>query len=324
MADMDPAPGLGSAGAPPRAVLIAGPTASGKSALAARFAERLGGVVVNADSMQVYGVLRTLTARPSPDEEARVPHRLYGHIDPGTAWSVGAWAREAAALVATEPRPLVFVGGTGLYFEALLEGLSAVPPVPPAIRVRWRERAEREGPAALHGELVRRDPAMAARLDPREPQRLARALEVLEATGRSLGHWQGKRTGAVLPPDTPRLLVTPERGWLRARIAARFEAMLADRALDEASAMAARSLDPALPAMKALGLPPLLAHLAGEAVLGDAAGAAIRDSRRYAKRQDSWGRTRMADWPRVTPEEIVARPPMELLARAGVSPLPPS
>ena len=288
------------------AVLIAGPTASGKSALALALAERTGGMIVNADSMQVYGDLRIITARPADAEAARVPHRLYGHIDAAANYSVGQYVTDATAALA-EARRLgrvpIFVGGTGLYFKALTAGLAAVPPIPADIRAGVRDRLARDGAPALHAELQRRDPAEAARLNPNDRSRVARALEVVEATGRSLIDWQAEGLPPLLDPGrTARLFIAPDRAELYARIDTRFTAMLAAGALDEVRRLAARGLDPLLPAMKAHGVPWLIRHLAGEMTLAEAADQARLDTRHYAKRQFTWFRHQLGDWPRATPE----------------------
>jgi tRNA dimethylallyltransferase len=280
------------------AILIAGPTASGKSALALALAQALGGTIVNADSMQVYGDLRIITARPTPDEEARVPHRLYGHVDAAENYSVGRWLTDVRAAlddVRAVGRVPVLVGGTGLYFKALTQGLSAVPPILPEIRERVRARMEREGAATLHAELAARDPATKVRSSDRT--RIARALEVIEATGRSLSQWH--RDG--LPPlldgsRAVKLFLDVPRDELRARIDARFDAMLAAGALDEVRALGERRLDPLLPAMKAHGVPWLLRHLAGEITLDEAAAGGKNDTRRYTKRQLTWFRHQLPDW----------------------------
>jgi tRNA dimethylallyltransferase len=291
----------------PTTILIAGPTASGKSALAMALAEKLNGVIVNADSMQVYRDLRVLTARPSPAEEARVPHRLYGHVDAATNYSTGQWLRDVGEVLndlARESRPAILVGGTGLYFKALTSGLAAVPPVPPDIRVRVRARVQSEGVAPLYAELTQRDPQTANRLMPNDRSRIARALEVVLATGRSLSDWH--REG--LPPlidaaQAAKVFVTCERKEQVARIETRFAAMLAAGALDEVRTLAARQLDPLLPAMKAHGVPWLIRHLNGEITGGDATAGAVMDTRRYAKRQLTWFRNQMKDWPWAPAEE---------------------
>jgi tRNA dimethylallyltransferase len=284
-----------------KVILIAGPTASGKSALALTLARRLGAVIVNADSMQVYRDLRVITARPTPAEEALAPHVLYGHVDAAERYSVGAWGVDAAAELAAaarDERPAIVVGGTGLYFEILTKGLAAVPPIPEDIRAAVRARLAAEGTIALHGELARRDPVMAQRLMPGDRSRIARALEVVLATGRSLADWhRDGMPAAVDASHAIKVFLDPERGELRRRIEARFAAMLAAGALEEVRALAARGLDPALPAMKAHGVPWLIRHLNGEITLADAALGAVRDTWRYTKRQATWFRNRMPDWP---------------------------
>jgi tRNA dimethylallyltransferase len=288
------------------AILIAGPTASGKSALALEFARKTNGVVINADSMQVYRDLRMLTARPTPEEEALAPHRLYGHVDAATNFSAGAWVADAAKVLeearAQGRRPF-FAGGTGLYFKALTRGLSAVPPIPAEIRERVRARLERDGVEALHVELAHRDPLSAERLKPRDRTRIARALEVVEATGRSLTDWHREGLPPILPPgEFAALFLAPEREALYARIDARFDAMLKSGALDEVAALAARKLDPLLPAMKAHGVPALIRHLAGELTLGEAATIGRADTRHYAKRQFTWFRHQLPEFEWVPPE----------------------
>jgi tRNA dimethylallyltransferase len=290
------------------AVLIAGPTASGKSALALEFAQATGGLIINADSMQVYRDLRIITARPNMEEEARVPHRLYGHVDAAVNFSAGAWVADAAKVLAearAQNRRAIFVGGSGLYFKALTRGLSAVPPIPAEIRDSVRARLERDGVEALHAELARRDPVSAERLKPRDRTRVARALEVVEATGRSLADWHRDGLPPLLPPDQFRaLFLSPERDQLYARIDARFEAMLTAGALDEVAALGARRLDPLLPAMKAHGVPALLRHLRGEISLQEAAGIGCADTRHYAKRQFTWFRHQLPAFEWVKPEQV--------------------
>jgi tRNA dimethylallyltransferase len=289
-----------------KAVLIAGPTASGKSALALALAQRTGGVIINTDSMQVYRDLRILTARPTPEDEARVPHRLYGYVDTAINFSAGAWVADAAKVLApagAQGQLPIFVGGSGLYFKALARGLSAVPPIPPAVRETVRARLERDGVEALHVELARRDPSSAERLKPRDRSRIARALEVVEATGRSLLDWHREGLPPLLPPDTfHALFLSPERDALYARINARFDAMLMSGALEEVAALAARQLDPLLPAMKAHGVPALIRHLKGEIALEEAAEIGRADTRHYAKRQFTWFRHQLPEFEWVTPE----------------------
>jgi tRNA dimethylallyltransferase len=283
-----------------KAILIAGPTASGKSAAALELAERLRGTVVNADSMQVYRELAVLTARPAAGDTERAPHRLYGTISAAEAYSVGSWLDAAARAIAEASdagRVPILVGGTGLYFKALTEGLAPIPDVPPEIREHWRARADRVGAEGLHRELAARDPAMAARLRPTDPQRIARALEVIDATGISLAEWQGASATPMLPPyDLVKLVVAPERDPLYAAIDARFESMMVEGALDEAKALLALGLDPGLPAMRAHGVRELGAYLSGASRLDEAIAKAKTETRRYAKRQMTWARRFMTDW----------------------------
>ncbi|WP_439408934.1 tRNA (adenosine(37)-N6)-dimethylallyltransferase MiaA [Bradyrhizobium sp. DASA03076] len=290
-----------------KAVLIAGPTASGKSALALELACRAGGVVINADSMQVYRDLRIITARPTLDEEAQVPHRLYGHVDAAVNFSAGAWVSDAAKVldeVRAEGRLPIFVGGTGLYFKALTAALSVVPPIPAEVREAVRARLERNGVEALHAELARRDPRAAERLNLRDRTRIARALEVVEATGRSLLDWHHEAQPSLLPKDSFRaVFLAPERDELYARIDARFDAMLRAGALNEVEQLAARGLDPLLPAMKAHGVPALIRHLRGELSLEESATIGRADTRHYAKRQFTWFRHQLPEFEWVRPAE---------------------
>ncbi len=287
-------------------MLIAGPTASGKSALALELADKTGGVIINADSMQVYRDLRIITARPTPQEEARVPHRLYGHVDAAVNFSAGSWVADAAKVLAEtrgQNRLAIFVGGSGLYFKALTRGLSAVPPIPPEIREGVRARLQRDGVAALHAQLALSDPASAERLEPRDRIRIARALEVLEATGRSLSDWHREGLPPLLPSQAfSALFVSPDRDQLYARIDARFDAMLKAGALEEVERLAARRLDPLLPAMKAHGVPALIRHVRGEITLAEAAAIGRADTRHYAKRQFTWFRHQLPEFEWVKPE----------------------
>lgn len=292
-----------------RAILIAGPTASGKSAVALTLATRLGGAVINADSMQVYADLPILSAQPAAAERAAAPHHLFGHVDGATAFSVGRWLEDAAAALsqawAAGLTPIV-VGGTGLYFKALTEGLSAMPAVPEAVRQRVRAAAEGVAPASLHARLAAVDAAAAARLRPSDPQRLLRALEIWEATGRSITAYQAERAAPVLRlADTVAVFLAPQRDALKARIEERFAAMLAAGALEEAGRLAARRLDGALPVMRALGVPPLLTHLAGTFTRAEAVAAATRDTRAYARRQMTFGRHQLPGFQPVGPDDAV-------------------
>ncbi|MET3907929.1 tRNA dimethylallyltransferase [Bradyrhizobium sp. S3.3.6] len=290
-----------------KAVLIAGPTASGKSALALELALSAGGIVINADSMQVYRDLRIITARPTQDEEARIPHRLYGHVDAAVNFSAGAWVADAAKALEearAEGRLPIFIGGTGLYFKALTAGLSVVPPIAAEIREDVRARLERNGVEVLHAELARRDPRAAERLNLRDRTRIARALEVIEATGRSLLDWHHEGQPPLMPKDSFRaVFLAPERDELYARIDARFDAMLAAGALTEIEQLAARGLDPLLPAMKAHGVPALIRQLRGELSLEDAAMIGRADTRHYAKRQFTWFRHQLPEFEWVKPDE---------------------
>ncbi|MGP0089362.1 MAG: tRNA (adenosine(37)-N6)-dimethylallyltransferase MiaA [Xanthobacteraceae bacterium] len=289
------------------ALLIAGPTASGKSALALALAEKFGGTIINSDSMQVYRDLRIITARPTPEEQTRVPHLLYGGVDAGENYSVGRWyvdVRNAMAQARTAGRLPILVGGTGLYFKVLTHGLAAIPPIPSAIREAVRARLEAEGPLLLHGELTRRDPAAGARIKPQDRPRIARALEVIEATGRTLSDWHQVGMPALLDSgQATKVFLVVAREELYRRIDARFTAMLAAGALAEVAALDARGLDPRLPAMKAHGVPWLRRHLKGEISLEQAAAGGQRDTRQYAKRQHTWFRHQLPDWIWLTVEE---------------------
>lgn len=297
---------------PGRVILIAGPTASGKSALAVELADRLGGIVINADSMQVYDTVRILTARPTPEDEARVPHRLYGHVPISEAYSAGRWLVDMRATLAeaeARGRVAVVVGGTGLYFRALTGGLSPMPDIPEGVRGEVRRRLEQEGSAALHAELEALDPEAAGRIRASDPQRIARALEVVLATGRPLSDWQRE---PPLPPLVPpasarRLILWPDRARLRARIDARVGEMLAQDALEEVRRAMAMDLDPSLPGYRAHGLRPFMAHLRGELSLDEAAERTRAETRQYAKRQFTWFRHQMPDWERIEPEGGVVK-----------------
>ncbi len=288
----------------PQAIVIAGPTASGKSALATTLARRLGGVVVNADSMQVYRELRIVTARPTPDDEALVPHRLYGHVAAADPYSVGRYVADVQAVLdEARVRGLlpVIVGGSGLYLKALFDGLSPIPPVDPDVRAHWRQVAEGAAPGALHHALAERDPEMAGWLAPGDTQRILRALEVITSTGRSLAAWQEERGVPILEAEQcARLVLGPPRSELYARVEARFEAMVAGGALDEVARLAALGLPETLPAMRAVGVPPLLRHVAGALPLAEAVAIGKQDTRNYVKRQETWLRRYMISWKRLS------------------------
>ena len=286
------------------AVLIAGPTASGKSAAALALAEHLNGMVINADSMQVYREAPILTAQPDEAVQARAPHRLYGHVPARELYSVGRYeedARRALAEARAAGKAPIFVGGTGLYFSALTQGLARIPPVPAAIREKARALLTEIGVEELHKRLKARDPETAAGLRPSDPQRNLRAYEVFEATGRPLAAWQREMSAPVLDGlRLARFVLDPPRPWLRERIAERFDAMLDEGGLDEALALA--DLDRALPAAKLLGLRPLIAHARGEMDREAAIGEAVTATRQFAKRQMTWFRNRMADYVWIDPE----------------------
>lgn len=273
----------------PSALIVAGPTASGKSALALAIAERFGGTVINADSMQVYRDLRVLTARPGPEEEARVPHRLYGVRPAAEAASVAWWRGAALAEMAAARLPIL-CGGTGMYFAALTRGLSDIPPISAAVREEARRLLAQDGPAALHARLAAEDPATAARLRPTDSQRIARAFEVLRGTGRGLAAWQAAGGTGPAPWRFAAILLDPPREALRAAIAARWQAMLEGGAVEEVRALVAQGLDPALPAMRAHGVPELAAMLAGRMTLAEASRRAILNTGQYTKRQATWFR----------------------------------
>ncbi len=296
--------GSGGEGRIGNAVLIAGPTASGKSRLAVELAARCGGIVVNADSMQVYSVLKVLTARPGADEIAVAPHVLYGHVHPATPYSTGAWIRDVGALVdsgALAGRPAVFVGGTGLYFRALVEGISEMPDIPQSVRERWRYELAQQGATGLHRILMREDAAAAMALRPTDGQRIARALEVLEASGQSILKWQAERGKPMIKRKSARLLVLePERAELVSRIEARFDHMIDGGAMQEARALAALGLDAEMPAMKAIGVRELQAADAGKLSVDAAIMQAKIATRQYAKRQSTWFRNQLGPhWQRL-------------------------
>lgn len=280
------------------AVLIAGPTASGKSRAALELAEMIGGVVINADSMQVYAEAPVLTAQPPAEDRARVPHLLYGHVPAREVYSVGRWRDDAIAALEQAramARTPIFVGGTGMYFGALTDGLADIPPVPPDVRDAARALLDEIGVAALHARLAARDPVTASRLRPTDPQRVLRAWEVLAATGRPLSAWQDAPAAPVLRGvRIAAFVLDPPRAVLRAQIAARFAAMVEQGGLDEARALA--GLDPALPAAKLLGLRPLQGLAAGNLTRDAALEAAITATRQFAKRQMTWFRHRMAHY----------------------------
>lgn len=288
------------------AILITGPTASGKSALALRLARERGGVVINADSMQVYDTLRVLTARPSEDEMEGVPHLLYGHVPASSLYSTGEWLREISALLPDlrkQGRFPVIVGGTGLYFKALTGGLSDMPAIPDEIRDRLRARLIEEGAAVLHAELSRLDPAMAEGLQPGDGQRIVRALEVIEATGKSIRDFQKANGPVIIDPErTQKFVVLPERPVLHDRINRRFETMMESGAVEEVKALLALNLPPEATAMKAIGVSQIADMLAGRMSEAEVIEKSAAATRQYAKRQMTWFRNQMDEsWERVDP-----------------------
>lgn len=285
----------------PRLTLIAGPTASGKSRLALDMAERTGAVIINADSQQLYADLRILSARPSLEDESRAEHRLYGVADAAESWSVGRWTRAVMPLLeelAAQDRPALLVGGTGLYFNALTRGLADIPAVPDAVRDTVQSAYDGEGEAAFRRRLGEVDPTAAAAITPGDRQRLIRALAVAQATGRSLSDWKADTRPLLTPGSYDALVVEPPRDRLYAACDARVSQMIQNGAVDEVRALLARTLDPTLPAMKAVGVPELAAHLSGATTLDQAVAAIRLSTRHYAKRQLTWFRNQTADWPR--------------------------
>lgn len=285
----------------PLVTLIAGPTASGKSRLAMETAHATGAVVINADSQQLYADLRVLSARPSVEDEAAIPHHLYGVADAADAWSVGRWSRavmDLLAELAAEGRPALLVGGTGLYFNALAKGLAEIPPVPVETRDAVQAEFDAEGEAAFRRGLAEVDPAAEAAVFPGDRQRLVRALSVHRASGRALSAWKADTQPLLAPGSYDAQVVEPPRDRLYASSDARVDLMMAHGALDEVRALVARDLDPDLPAMKAVGVRELAAHLAGELPLPDAVAAVKQSTRNYAKRQLTWFRNQQRDWPR--------------------------
>ena len=295
-----------------QAILIAGPTASGKSAFAIRLAKDFNGTVINADSMQVYSDLRVLSARPSKAEEAEVPHALYGVLDGAEVCSAAMWTEMAMVEVRKcwdEGRIPILVGGTGMYFRFLVEGMAAIPEIPEDIRQAVRRRIDEEGSEALHAELTLRDPETAKRLAPGDSQRIARAVEVLDTTGKSITQWQrvnepGPLTALDKEGGVTKFVLETERSHLYDRCNLRFDLMLEQGAMDEAEALKERSLDPKLPLMKALGYPSLARYLAGELSLDEAIDEGKMQTRRFAKRQMTWFRNQFAHWISVNTQQM--------------------
>ncbi|MBB3233977.1 tRNA (adenosine(37)-N6)-dimethylallyltransferase MiaA [Phyllobacterium endophyticum] len=295
---------LGIGVATRQVILIAGPTASGKSALALRLAGETGGVIVNADSMQVYDVLNVLTARPGPDDLKSAPHYLYGHVSPGIAYSTGRWLIDVEGLLKRAElaeKTMIFVGGTGLYFRALLGGLSAMPAIPPDVRAHWRQQDSALGSENLHAILARKDPLAASTLRTTDSQRVVRALEVFDASGRSIVEWQKEAGIPLIDPALARkIVIEPDRKWLGSRIASRFAAMMKTGAIDEVKSLLTLGLPNELPAMRAIGVREICEVLAKRLSVEEAAELATIATRQYAKRQMTWFRNQLGDdWERL-------------------------
>lgn len=281
--------------------LIAGPTASGKSDFALKLAEENDAVIVNADSMQIYDVLNVITARPSAEDTARVQHYLYGYVSPEKQYSTGKWLKDVAEVLKTVERPLIFVGGTGLYFKALTEGLAIIPDIPEETRKKWRTRLEGEGASELYKLLQGIDYQLSRRLSEKDGQRIIRALEVHDATGKTLSYWQNRKTEPLLKTgDLKKLLLLPERDVVYRRIERRFDKMVENGALEEARALDELGLNPSMPAMKAIGIPEFIDVLKGKKTIGEAIVEAKTNTRRYAKRQMTWFRHQLGeDWEKI-------------------------
>ncbi|GHB31660.1 tRNA dimethylallyltransferase [Pseudovibrio japonicus] len=294
-------------------MLIAGPTASGKTALSIQLAKELDAWVVNADSMQIYSDLHILSARPSAEEESQAPHHLFGHVASDQPYSVMNWLTEFGEVLSAaraERRPLVVVGGTGLYFKSLLEGLSLLPDIPEDVREHWRGFAQDVSSDELHGALAERDEVMAERLHPSDTQRIVRALEVIEGTGKSLSVWQNERsTPLPMPEETVPVVLLPNRKVLHERIHRRFDLMMEHGAVEEACALWAKGLDPNLQVMKAIGVKQLAEAAQGVTSMEWAIEKAKTETRRYAKRQSTFFRGQLSNWRTLDPlngEDVAA------------------
>jgi len=281
--------------------LIAGPTASGKSDFALKLAEENDAVIVNADSMQIYDVLNVITARPSAEDMARVQHYLYGYVSPEKQYSTGKWLKDVSDILKSVDSNLIFVGGTGLYFKALTEGLATIPDIPEETRKKWRTRLEGEGASELYKLLQGIDYELSRRLSEKDGQRVIRALEVYDATGKTLSYWQNKKTESLLETgNLTKFLLLPERDVVYRRIEERFDKMVENGALEEARALDELGLNPSMPAMKAIGIPEFIEVLKGKKTIGEAIVEAKTNTRRYAKRQMTWFRHQLGDdWEKI-------------------------
>ncbi|MCZ4272615.1 tRNA (adenosine(37)-N6)-dimethylallyltransferase MiaA [Maritalea porphyrae] len=289
-----------------RALLIAGPTASGKTAMAIERSAEEKSLIINTDSMQVYDVLNVISARPNAQEMAQAAHRMYGYVPPVTRFSTGAWLRDVQALIQGEGanyEKLIFVGGTGLYFDALINGFAQIPDVPQEVIQQVEEMIQPLDADQRAKLLAQKDPAMAKRLQAPDPQRVARAISVMEATNKSLAHWQDEpNEPSILEGfELEKIVLNPERDILRNRIAKRFGLMMQAGAIEEVEAITALGLDPTLPAMRAIGVPEISAYLRGDMTLDEAREKSIIATQQYAKRQRTWFRNRMTDWQWVDP-----------------------
>ncbi len=283
-----------------RSVLIAGPTASGKTGLAIEIARRVDGIIINADALQVYAKWRVLTARPSDEELAQAPHVLYGHVAEQQDYSVGAWIRDVSEIIDNTNKTPIIIGGTGLYFGALLNGLSEIPPIPPAIRDTGNARRERDGAAWFRSHLQQFDPESLAKLDQNNPARLQRAWEVLEATGKGLAYWHARPTTPLVPhEETTTILLNWQVNDLNSRINARFDAMMNSGAIEECEAARAAGFAPALPANRAIGAREIIDALDGKITMQEAVKKAKTLTHQYAKRQRTWFRSKMQNWQQV-------------------------
>lgn len=291
-----------------QALFIAGPTASGKSALSLRLAKDLNGVIINADSMQVYDGLRIVTACPSEEDEAAAPHRLYRFLDPAETCSAAFWAEKARAEIDEvwdKGQTPIVIGGTGMYFKVLLEGIAKIPDIDPEIRAAVRKECEKEGSAKLHAELTDYDLDAHARLFPGDSQRVSRAVEVFRSTGKALSDWQKETEPGLMQAEDEagkilKLIINPEREILYDRCNRRFDLMIEAGALNEVAALMERNLDPSLPVMRALGVPSLIAILRDEVEKGAAIDDAKMQTRRFAKRQLTWFRNQFSTWERIS------------------------